>query len=562
MLNTITDSFEIWSAARTRKSKGRGRSVDNQSQYGIQKLRELILELAIRGKLVPQNSQDEPATELLKKIAKEKAKLIKEGKLKKIQDLPAITEDDKLFDLPLGWVFFRIGDYLTFEYGKSLPEKVRDITGDVFVYGSNGVVGNHSASLTDEPCIVIGRKGSAGALNKSFGPSWTTDVAFYLIPPIGFDLGFTYLLLRFLHLEKIGKGIKPGINRNEAYNLVTALPPISEQHRIVTKVDELMALCDELEEEQTGSDKAHELLINTLLDALTNVKDNKELQENWQRIENNFDILFTTEQSIDRLKQTILQLAVMGKLVPQDPKDEPASELLKKITKEKERLVEEGKIKKQKPLPAITDEEKPFELPEGWEFVRLGNLLSRIGSGSTPRGGISVYIDEGIPFLRSQNIWNEGLELLDVAYISEEIHQKMSNTIVLPNDILLNITGASLGRCTIYPDGIGEANVSQHVTIIRSINLSIIYYLHLCILSPYTQSLVWGRQVGMAREGLSKKVLELFEIPLPPLEEQHRIVAKVDELFAICDKLKERIKETEEIKVQLADAVVERGVVL
>ena len=157
-------------------------------------------------------------------------------------------------------------------------------------------------------------------------------------------------------------------------------------------------------------------------------------------------------------------------------------------------------------------------------------------------------------------MWNHGLELDDVAYITEEIHRQMSNTIVQPNDILLNITGASLGRSAIYPDGIGEANVSQHVTIIRPTDSSIRFYLHLCILSPYIQSLVWDRQVGMAREGLSKKVLELFEIPVPPLAEQHRIVAKVDELMVLCDALKTRLKEAQTTQAQLADAVVEHAV--
>lgn len=257
----------------------------------------------------------------------------------------------------------------------------------------------------------------------------------------------------------------------------------------------------------------------------------------------NFDLLAESPGGIKKLREMILQFAVQGKLVPQDPRDEPAGVLLSKIKMEKERLVKEGKIKKQKPLELIKMGEIPFELPEGWEFVRLGDVTNRIGSGSTPRGGQNVYTDEGIPFLRSQNIWNHGLALSHVAYIPEAIHKKMSNTKVLPNDILLNITGASLGRCAIYPNSLGEANVSQHVSIIRPTNIDTNIYLHMCILSPYTQDLVWSRQVGMAREGLSKKVLELFEIPLPPLTEQKRIVSKVDSLMALCDELEKKQKE-------------------
>ncbi|MGL6151636.1 MAG: restriction endonuclease subunit S [Aeromonas sobria] len=243
---------------------------------------------------------------------------------------------------------------------------------------------------------------------------------------------------------------------------------------------------------------------------------------------------------IKKLRELILELAVRGKLVPQDPSDEPASVLLERIAVEKARLVKEGKIKKPKALPEIGEEERPFELPEGWECIRLGDLTSKMGSGSTPRGGQSAYVSEGIPFLRSQNVWNEGLRLDDVVYIDENTHLKMEGTKVISGDVLLNITGASLGRALIFPDSIKEANVSQHVTIIRLLIDELAPFVHLGIKSPLVQDLIWGRQVGMAIEGLSKRTLELFEFPVPPLAEQHRIVAKVKELMALCDQLEQR----------------------
>ncbi|WP_282109536.1 restriction endonuclease subunit S [Shewanella algicola] len=240
---------------------------------------------------------------------------------------------------------------------------------------------------------------------------------------------------------------------------------------------------------------------------------------------------------IKKLRELILELAVRGQLVPQDPNDEPASVLLERIAVEKAQLVKEGKLKKQKPLTEISEDEKPFELPVGWCFVRLGNITARLGSGSTPRGGQSAYVENGIPFLRSQNVWNDGLKLDDIAFITPDTHEAMSNTKVFENDVLLNITGASLGRTTVFPKGIGEANVNQHVTVIRLIKFEMCEFIHLGLMSPMVQKLVWGRQVGMAIEGLSKKVLEQFEFPIPPLEEQHRIVAKVDELMLLCDAL-------------------------
>lgn len=259
---------------------------------------------------------------------------------------------------------------------------------------------------------------------------------------------------------------------------------------------------------------------------------------------------------IKKLRELILELAVRGKLVAQNPDDEPASKLLERIEAEKAQLIKDGKLKKQKPLAPVSEDEKPFELPEGWECERLGSLVSKLGSGSTPRGGKTAYVESGIPFLRSQNIWNDGLALDDIAFIPESTHESMSNTVVFPGDILLNITGASLGRSLVFPDTFNEANVSQHVTIIRLINARMTPFMSLCIKSPLVQSLVWGRQVGMAIEGLSKKVLECFEMPIPPLAEQQRIVAKVDELMALCDQLEQQSEHQLDAHQQLTDTLL------
>lgn len=165
----------------------------------------------------------------------------------------------------------------------------------------------------------------------------------------------------------------PAINQSVIGNIVIALPSEYMQARIVAKVEELMSLCDQLEQQSLTSTDAHQQLVETLLATLTDSQNAEQFAENWTRISQHFEILFTTEASIDALKQTILQLAVMGKLVPQDPNDEPASELLKRIELEKAQLLKEGKIKKQKLLPPVSDEEKPFELPQGWEWVCWGS---------------------------------------------------------------------------------------------------------------------------------------------------------------------------------------------
>ncbi|MDF5409959.1 restriction endonuclease subunit S, partial [Vibrio parahaemolyticus] len=199
-------------------------------------------------------------------------------------------------------------------------------------------------------------------------------------------------------------------------------PPSNEQHRIVAKVDELMTLCDQLEQQTEASIEAHQVLLTTLLDTLTNSVDADELMQNWARISEHFDTLFTTEECIDQLKQTILQLAVMGKLVPQDPSDEPAAELLKRIAEEKAQLVKENKIKKQKALPPISEDEKPFELPNGWEWCRLEDVVD-IQSGITKGRKLAGRELKTIPYLSVANVQRGYLILNNVKEIDLPIDE-------------------------------------------------------------------------------------------------------------------------------------------
>ena len=227
-----------------------------------------------------------------------------------------------------------------------------------------------------------------------------------------------------------------------------------------------------------------------------------------------------------KLRQKILDLAIRGKLVPQDPNDEPASVLLERIRAEKERLVKEGKIKKSKAAKTSDTphyENVPFEVPSSWEWTTVENICSKIGSGSTPKG--SNYASEGIFFFRSQNVYNDGVVLEDIKYISEEVHQSMIGTEVLPNDLLLNITGGSLGRCAIVPNEIDRGNVSQHVCILRPIIVNA-EYLHIFILSPFFAKTM--KITGSGREGLPKYNLEKMLLPIPPIEEQTRIIHELN----------------------------------
>ena len=211
-------------------------------------------------------------------------------------------------------------------------------------------------------------------------------------------------------------------------------------------------------------------------------------------------------------------------------------------------------------MPEITEDEKPFELPSGWEWVRLDALTSKIGAGSTPKGGKEVYKEQGIPFLRSQNVWNEGLELSDVAFIEEATHEKMSGTKVQANDLLFNITGGSIGRCAHVSSDFDTANVSQHVTIVRCVEESLVPYLHLVLRSSYIQDLVMSVQVGVSREGLSISKLSQFVIPLPPLDEQQKIITKAKEIRQIIQELNSYLSKLQKTKLHLADALVANAV--
>ncbi len=244
-----------------------------------------------------------------------------------------------------------------------------------------------------------------------------------------------------------------------------------------------------------------------------------------------------------QLKQKILDLAIRGKLVPQDPNDEPASVLLERIRAEREQLIKQGKLKRSK---STSDNQHyqnvPFEIPSSWKFATLELVCSKIGSGSTPRG--SNYATYCIPFFRSQNVYDDGLVYDDIKFISEDIHQQMKSTEVLPNDVLLNITGGSLGRCAVVPVDFERGNVSQHVCILRPIILET-QYLHCFILSGHFSQTM--KVTGSGREGLPKYNLEKMIMPIPPLKEQRRIIAEVNRWFSLISDLERNESELNEI---------------
>lgn len=552
----VTENIDLWtSAIRAKATQGRGSSKKHEL-HGIKKLRELILNLAIRGKLVSQDPNAEPASVLLKQITAARTQWAKENKITPPKKLAEISNDEKLFNLPNGWAWTRFGEIFDMQYGDNLPEPKRSNTGEYPVYGSNGVVGSHERYSVSQPCIVIGRKGSAGALNLCLNDGcWVTDVAYSLVPPSGLDLYFTYNLLHTLSLDNLGKGIKPGLNRNESNTLLLAIPPIEEQHRIVKKINELMTLCDQLEQYTESSLEAHQVLVDTLLESLTTANNARELSENWARLSEHFDTLITTDYAVEQLKNTVLKLAVMGKLVPQNPSDEPVSELLKRIAAEKAQLIKDKKIKNQPPLPEIAEEEKPFDLPEGWKLCRLDDICYGITSGSTPPKN-EFHESEGVPYLKVYNIRDQLIDFkYKPQYLQPKYHStKLKRSILYPGDIVMNIVGPPLGKVAIIPDTYPEWNCNQAITFFRPINPKLNTYIYTYLKAGSFLNFI--ELIGTAgQDNISVTKSRSIVLPTPPLNEQYRIVAKVDELMSLCDRLKNRLSRVQTTQMHFADAV-------
>lgn len=251
-------------------------------------------------------------------------------------------------------------------------------------------------------------------------------------------------------------------------------------------------------------------------------------------------------ESVDRtfaraLERAILHAAISGKLTKQHPEDGTAEELLETIKNERQQLEKEGKIKKQKPLPLMSEEVDLFDVPPAWAWVRLGQLVKYSGSGSTPKGGKAVYVHEGTMFLRSQNIHNDGLRTQDVAFVSQATVETLGSNTAYPGDLLLNITGASIGRAAVVPSGFAPSKTNQHILTIRLIDPRLARYIQTVITSDFGFRQIMQRQNGGTKEGLNSTSALSLPVPVPPVDEQERIAAKLDRALPLARGLGELV---------------------
>ncbi|ECG5099161.1 restriction endonuclease subunit S [Salmonella enterica subsp. enterica] len=580
----IVDHIDTWTTAlQTRSTAGRGSS-GKIELYGIKKLRELILELAVRGKLVPQDPNDEPASELLKRIAAEKAELVKQGKIKKQKPLPEISEEEKPFELPVGWEWVRLEDVTdNIHYGYTasadVTKKVKllritDIQDDKVIWRNvpgceikDSDIEQYQLQPND---IVIARTGG------TVGKSYLVDDLQYIAVFASYLIRLKYIKFTNANYTKIFLGSQlywlqlyngvtgtgqPNVNGNTLKKMFFPLPPSNEQNKICSRVQTLLNLCDQLEQHSLTSLDAHQQLVETLLTTLTDSQNAEELAENWAHISEHFGTLFTTEASIDALKQTILQLAVMGKLVPQDPNDEPASELLKRIAQEKAQLVKDGKIKKQKPLPPISDEEKPFELPEGWEWSLFEDVVD-IQSGITKGRNLANRKLISIPYLRVANVQRGYLDLSEVKEIDipEEEKDKYH---VIKGDLLITEGGDwdTVGRTTVWCHDWYIAN-QNHVFKGRIIGQGIDpYWLETYMNSPYSRDYFASASKQTTNlASINKTQLRGCPVAIPPSSEAEKIMLKLNDFNELCEKLKLQIQSAQQTQLHLADALTDAAI--
>ncbi len=524
----ITENLDIWTSS-VQKKNGVGRGSSKKLDlYGIKKLRELILELAVRGKLIPQNPNDEPASVLLERIAAEKTQLIKDKKIKKQKDLPEFSSEVIPFEPPRGWEWVQLGKLIYLEMGQSPASKYYNQSGDGLPFfqgkadfGSEYPTVRYWCTVPTKYAypndILLSVRAPVGPTNLSNIECCIGRGLAALRPLCKSPSRFISILMSAFRptLESYATGTTfAAVSKDNIENLVVVVPPLNEQHRIVEKVDELMALCDQLEQQTEENIDAHQTLVETLLGTLTQSLDADELEQNWNRITDQFDILFTTEESINLLKQTILQLAVMGKLV---------SEANEVRSYKVSQLVSFG------PRNGLSPREEKYET--GYRVLKLG---------ATTKGFLNIDESKSVDIsvASDSHLWIQKDDILiqrgnSAEYVGCNLHIEND----LPNYI--------------YPDLMMKVRVNENI-LPRFFSLS--------LASPGSRKQMWDKMTGTSgtMPKISKKVVENVSIRVPDIQTQERIIQRVDQLNSICDKLNQKIINMSNIKIDICNSIIKR----
>jgi len=528
---------------------------------GLTELRSLILGLAVRGKLVPQDPNDEPASELLKKIEAEKERLYEEGEFPKPKKLKEIKDDEFPFDIPDNWKWVKFGRIMDFRGGSQPPKskfidspkegyvqliQIRDL-GDKPqpVYVPKDSV----TKLCTSDDIMIGRYGAS--VGKVF---WGKDGAYnvalikILFGKQNLNSGYLYQFFNsdlFQNaLAGISRSAQAGFNKGNVLPQPFPLPPLAEQHRIVKKIESLFAEVDELEAKLNQQVKLDDKLQKAVNAEVQQAPDADASKSAWSFITSNFDTLYHTPQAIDNLKKNILNEAVRGRLVTQDLNDEPASKLLKKIEAEKDRLYDEGEIRKPKKLPSVKEDEISFEIPESWEWCKFEVLCEIETNLVDPKD----YAD--LPHIAPNNIEKETGKLLPFNTIEED-GVKSNKHLFKKNRILYSKIRPRLSKLVMV-DFVGLCSADMYP--LKPYPSMDYFFFYMLSSTFYSQVIKTDTRVAMPKTNQSE--LNKTLVPLPPLEEQHRIVLRIEELFDICDRFKAQLEKREKVNERLVKGLV------
>lgn len=551
-----------------------------QAPGGVARLRELILTLAVQGKLVPQDPRDEPASELLQKIRAEKDQLIAEGKIKRDKPLDEIADQEKPFELPDGWIWTSLAavgiinprndaadeTVASFVQMSSIPVQFSEAHAEElrpwnaiksgFTHFAEGDVG--VAKIT--PCFENGKSTVFRNLSNGIGAG-TTEL--HIVRPLGgIDPRYVLLFLKTPTFLKEGEAVMTGsagqkrLPRSYFENKPFSLPPLIEQSRIVTRVEELMQLCDALEASGQLEAQQHAQLVGTLMGALTQSETSEALADNWQRIATHFDVLLDRPEAVDALEQTILQLAVRGLLVPQDPTDEAARALLQRVTHLK--AANSGKKKKladdELPLP-------PYTLPTGWVWAQLGELVENMGSGWSPA------CDEGErseptqwAVLRTTAVQVNEFRSREHKVIPSKLSPRPEIE-VKDGDILITRAGPMnrVGISCWVDRTPPRLMLSDKIVRFHSVADAMLpAFIVLTLNAGWTKEQIEAAKSGMAASqvNISQADLRSFWVPVCSKAEQSRIVTRVNELRSLCADLRQRLTAGQTKQKLLADALV------
>ena len=506
---------------------------------------------------------------MLQKILAEKDRLIADGNIKRNKPVAEITDEETPFALPEGWNWVRNETLLSLRKGRN-PKTLSDQPIGKPYLDIEALDRHQIRRYSDELQVVLCSAndilvvcdGSRSGLVLQ-GKDGIVGSTLAVIETPQFIQPYVKLIFR-AGFQRFNSGMKgaaiPHLDTKTVLGEITGLPPLAEQFRIVTRVEELMGLCDSLEAKGKLEAKQCAQLVSILLGKLTASATPEELADNWQRFAKNFDQLLHCPESIDALEQALLQLAVRGLLVPQESSDEPANELIKKIRAEKDGMIARGQIKRDKPPPPIGDEEKPFELRPGWQWVQAYEVSA---PSSLITYGIlkPVWVKTGVPTVRVQDMKFGGLVTTALGQCSFDRAEKFEKTKLVAGDLLIAKDGATLGKTAFVPPELTGANITQHI-LRFPVNTAVDRnYIRLVIDSEHGQAWMLSETKGVALPGVNVGDFRRMPIPLPPLAEQFRIVGRVESLRRLCAQLRQCLANCQATQTRLAATLVESAAV-